>query len=902
MSRRLFLPLLFLVACGDDATETSADATPDAIDDTGSDTGLTDGSGDASDAAPDGSSDGSGSAPAACGPAPVEQLARIERAGLSVDFSGDGSWTLSRGEQVVATGVATCDDAAPGARVAAGTPAFRSGFGNTIVTMTGPASRLTWLQPAGSATVEGATSDAVTLRWPLAGAAGASLALHYALDEDGTLRVAMTSTLAGAATGEWSWGSPAEERFIGLGTQVTGMDLRGRTYRLWTQEQGIGKLEGDSGFPLANALEAAYAPMGVMHASGGYTMLLDEDSVSELDLDRGDAERVTLRTAGALPALSLHPWASPAEGVAWATALTGRPPQVPDWAFAPWNHAVGGPEELHRVAALLRDSDVPSSAIWSEDWIGGSQGTSGFRLSYAWEWDPARYPALPADIAALHAGGFSFLGYLNPFVPSTTRMFSEGEAGGFLVRNERGQTYTTTDPAFRATAMVDLTNSEAAGWYESYVIKAVDEVGLDGWMADYAEWLPLAGQLSSGGNLWLEHNRYPIAYQRSNVRGITAAHGGTLDPDRLFFARSGWASRRGGTSGVAPVLWAGDQNTDWGTDDGLPSVVPISLHVGASGVSMFATDIAGYTSVTVPNTTKELFYRWTELGAFEPVMRTHHGSDECGNWSFDRDSETLAHFRRYAKIHSLLYPVWRGLLDEAQATGMPILRHPFLNDPKGGWDRAGYAWFVGANLFVTPVLAEGATSKATALPPGSWWPLFGDAALAEAGEWVTQDVAIPLTEAGAFVRAGTALPLLTQAPATMRNDADAAVSSLAALGDSVRFALYPDASGEASGSGRGASVSATGVGAGWVAEGAIWKGAALPACLDSEAQDCVDTAAKVFRLVGAGSLVIAGASTVVEAAAGQRVELALGRDGWGSLAEPTPVTDLNPDIAPPCGP
>ena len=898
MARRFLLPLLLLVACGESASPSDQSADTDAA----SDTQTADGSGDASDTSADGSGDGSGTAPQTCTQAPVEQLARIERAGLSVSFAGDGSWSLARGAELVTTGVATCDDANPGARVAAGTPAFRSGFGNTIVTMTGPASRLTWLQPAGSATVEAATADAVTLRWPLAGAAEASLALRYALDEDGTLRVAMSSTLEGAATGEWSWGSAAGERFIGLGTQVTGMDLRGRVYRLWTQEQGIGKLEGDSGFPLANALEAAYAPMGVMHASGGYTMLLDEDSVSELDLDRGAAARLTLRTAGSLPALSLHPWARPSEGIAWATGLTGRPPQVPDWAFAPWNHAVGGPAELTRVATLLREADVPSSAIWSEDWIGGSQSGSGFRLSYAWEWDPARYPDLPTDIDRLHTQGFAFLGYLNPFVPGPTRMFGEGEAGGFLVKNEAGATYTTTDPAFRQTGLVDLTNPAAASWYESYVIKAVNEVGLDGWMADFAEWLPLEGRLESGESLWLEHNRYPLAYQRSNTRGITAANGGVADPDRLYFSRSGWASRKGGTSGIAPVLWSGDQNTDWGTDDGLPSVVPISLHVSASGVSMFATDIAGYTSVTVPNTTKELFYRWTVVGAFEPVMRTHHGSDKCGNWGFDWDEESLAHFRRYAKIHSLLYPVWRGLLDEAQATGMPILRHPFLADPTGNWDRAGYAWFIGENLFVTPVLAEGATTKTTALPPGAWWPLFGDAPLASAADWAAQEVAIPLTEAGAFVRAGTALPLLTRAPATMRNDAAATISSLAALGDSVRFVLYPDASGAASGAGRGASVSATGLRPGWVAAGATWNGTVLPACADSEAQDCVDESAKLYRVVGAGSLVSAGGAATVEAAAGQTVELAFGRDGWGSLAEPTVVTDLNPNVEPPCLP
>ena len=122
MSRRLLLPLLLLVACGDDATETSADATPDAVDDTGSDTELTDGSGSGPDTAPDGSGDGSGSAAESCSQTTAEQLARIEGGGLSVAFAGDGSWTLARGETVVATGVATCDDNSPGARVAAGTP------------------------------------------------------------------------------------------------------------------------------------------------------------------------------------------------------------------------------------------------------------------------------------------------------------------------------------------------------------------------------------------------------------------------------------------------------------------------------------------------------------------------------------------------------------------------------------------------------------------------------------------------------------------------------------------------------------------------------------------------------------------------------------------------------------
>ena len=116
--------------------------------------------------------------------------------------------------------------------------------------------------------------------------------------------------------------------------------------------------------------------------------------------------------------------------------------------------------------------------------------------------------------------------------------------------------------------------------------------------------------------------------------------------------RSGWASINGGTGGRAPVLWGGDQNTNWEYDDGFPTVLPIGSHAGLSGVPIFGSDIAGYTSLNVPHTTKELFYRWSSLAAFHPVMRTHHGSDECRNWAFDRDEETLTHFRRYARLHT----------------------------------------------------------------------------------------------------------------------------------------------------------------------------------------------------------------------------------------------------------
>ena len=78
---------------------------------------------------------------------------------------------------------------------------------------------------------------------------------------------------------------------------------------------------------------------------------------------------------------------------------------------------------------------------------------------------------------------------------------------------------------------------------------------------------------------------------------------------KLFFVRSGWF----GTPALADVFWAGDQRTDFEPDDGLPTILPIGIGVGLSGISTYGHDIAGYQSASNPPSTKELFFRWTSL-------------------------------------------------------------------------------------------------------------------------------------------------------------------------------------------------------------------------------------------------------------------------------------------------
>ncbi|MBU6162634.1 MAG: hypothetical protein KGO50_16075, partial [Myxococcales bacterium] len=369
---------------------------------------------------------------------PVVESCRPEAGGERVEAvigaftvvadTASGAWSvLDAEDRAVMVGPSACGEESglPLLRVATGEPLVVNQFGAFQVATEGRATGIVWAAPDGEVSVNNDVPGQLTIEVQLLD--GTSSALQFTEEAGGALRLSVPGSGTDGPA-EFAFQCRVGEAFFGLGTQVTGMDLRGRKYPLWTQEQGIGKTEGGAGFPLSNALEAAYAPMGIWHSTAGYSAMVGHDAWSEIDLcSNGSAG--SLRSFGQAPSMVLMPGADGRERMRAITERTGRISAPAPWTFAPWNDAVGGEERVQAVAALLRDNNVPSSAIWSEDWIGGSQTGTGFRLSYAWEWSRAQYPDLPGLIERLHRDGFAFLAYFNTFVPTDTRMYTEGVEG-----------------------------------------------------------------------------------------------------------------------------------------------------------------------------------------------------------------------------------------------------------------------------------------------------------------------------------------------------------------------------------------------------------------------------------------------------------------------------------------
>lgn len=544
------------------------------------------------------------------------------------------------------------------------------------------------------------------------------------------------------------WDAPCtgDDRFAGLGSHVD-VEHGGEAFPLWVSEPGIGKSDddtpGDDWF-VTGTKHATSFPDPFLVRPEPLGLALGGAARVEVDLCTGDRWTVDTWTGSGL--FLLFDGDSPLEIVEAHALLAGEPVLPPDWAFGPWNDAVGGVERVRAVATKIREAGIPSSLIWTEDWKGGEYTGYGYHLKLEWFLDESLYPEAAALDAELEALGFKWLAYFSPFIAEPTETWAE--AAEFAIQTADGEPYLFTGVTFDPTSVLDLSRSDARDWAVSKM-EAVLDLGFDGWMLDFAEWLPPDAELA-GADAMDDHNAYPLWWQSTNAAAIA-------DRDVVTFSRSGWT----GTSTLSPVTWGGDQRTSFDADDGLPTVVPLGIGAGIAGVPVWTHDVAGYSSLGNPPSTKELWFRWCTLGALTPILRTHHGAYKDDNWQFDSDEETLAHFKRWAIVHTELYPYRRGLAEAAVTTGRPMILAPFLVYPGEDWGRTD-AWMLGSSLFVAPVVEEGATGREVALPGEATWYDFWTGAPAESG-WYD----VPIGEIAVFAPAGAIVPMLTEAPDTL---------------------------------------------------------------------------------------------------------------------------------------
>jgi alpha-glucosidase len=512
----------------------------------------------------------------------------------------------------------------------------------------------------------------------------------------------------------------ADSHFLGFGEQYNALDHRGRKFGLFVSEQGIGRDPMRQHLFSGNPT-TTYFPVPFFIDPRGFGLAVDTTARVEADLCATVSDEYSLAVDDAGEVLvRLYTGPTVADVMRDWTMLQGRSSAPPEWSVrGVWLASQGGTDAARATARAAVAANIPVAAIWSQDWVGRREfgmGNTGVR--YRWAWDETYYPGLPALIAELEAMNVRFLGYMNPFIVPEQDLWAPAVEGGFVPLNSAMQPYTFLISVLEGT-VVDLSNPRAVQWYQGYVERALN-LGLSGWMQDFGEWLPIDARLSDGRDARRFHNEYPSEWQGAarsvfeRVRGREASG----NDNWVMLTRSGWLR----AARTSQVVWAGDQEANWSEWDGLPTVIPAMVSLGMAGVGYVTHDIAGFSGGP---STKELYLRWTELGAFSPIMRTHEGLRRAENWNWNRDPETTAHFSRFARVHAALAPRILELGRVHRDTGMPIVRALPLMFPD---DPRTYAildeYMLGDDLLVAPVVRAGAVSRTVYLPRGRWYDVW----------------------------------------------------------------------------------------------------------------------------------------------------------------------------------
>ncbi len=734
----------------------------------------------------DGSDAGQGGGPGTGTPA--EQ---VPLGDLRVDVAADGvGWSLVRGDDRV---LVTSASGVPGV-VRTVEDSAEVLFGSFVFEEREVARR-----EAAHVRLDAAEPDSWA-RLALEDAGGRSLStLELSVAAPGTVRgsVSLTDRDAEGARATLRFACRPGDRFTGLGAQTDAFDHRGHHVPVWASEQGMGKKAGATpdDFPMGD-LHDSYLPVPwVLDPGRGFGLLVEGTERAVLDLCAADPDAWAVEVRAARWSFLVFDGPEPLTVIERMTGLVGRQRPSAPWVLGVWTDAIRGREQVLEHVRALRAANVPVSAVWAEDWAGHRENPlSGFSLTYYWDADETLYPDLPSLAGELDALGVRFLGYFNSFMPQDSPHWDEAVAEGHLVQTEAGEPYVVTAATLRAAGLIDVTRSATRDWMAGHMRRAVDN-GLRGWMADFAEWLP-TDAVCHAGDGWLVHNAYPVLWASLNREVLEQA---APPGDWVFFSRSGHT----GSWAWSPVVWGGDQNTDWDLLDGLPSALTLGVNLGATGVPFYGSDIGGYSTLPGQEVRdKELFLRWTELAAWTPVMRTHHGHDAARNWQLVEtettlsDAETLEHFGRLARLHQSLYPYLHALAARAVTTGWPLMRGVFLHHPDDPEAYRTDRFLLGEHVLVAPVLEQGAVSRTVHLPEGRWYPWEG-------GDPVDGPAAVevdaPLGTVPVFLRAGAVVPAYATPPDTLvpdppsgltgRADADGHLVVHAAPGAAGSFTL-----------------------------------------------------------------------------------------------------------------
>jgi alpha-glucosidase/alpha-D-xyloside xylohydrolase len=469
------------------------------------------------------------------------------------------------------------------------------------------------------------------------------------------------------------------------------------------------------------ATHGATIPVPFLIGTDGWALFVHRPW-GEFDLREGKGRFLPNKVASASSPLDLFLISAPepADIMKEYIRLTGAPVMPPKWSlgYLQSHRTLAGPEEVLTVAETFRAKHLPCDGLI---YLGTGYCTNGWNTGHgSFHFNPNAFPEPPEQIEGLHRLNFKVILHIN---------HAPKDLFGSSIREN-------------SVSPVHISNYWARH-------RQLLDVGVDGWWPDDGDELPIESRLA-------RHRCYyegPLSDQ-PNLRP--------------------WSLHRNGFAGVARYggwIWSGDTFSRWAT---LGAHVPVSLNYSLSLTPFWGSDTGGF--VPTPELTGELYARWFQFSAFNPLFRSHGRTWHLRlPWGWDTgqfgpieanqgpaaselsNAEIEPICRKCLELRYRLLPYNYTLIREACDTGLPPMRALWLHypsDPEAVNLGDEYLW--GRDLLVAPVLEPGAKSRRLYLPKGTWYDWWtGEKQIGPL--WLERPV--DLATLPLYARAGGIIPL-----------------------------------------------------------------------------------------------------------------------------------------------
>jgi alpha-D-xyloside xylohydrolase len=519
---------------------------------------------------------------------------------------------------------------------------------------------------------------------------------------------------------------PPDERIYGLGQHQAGVwNYRGTTVHLQQRNMEVG--------------------LPVLVSSKGYGVLWDNPAVTDVDVGKtnGDILAWNSEVGGAVDYYFMFGPAAD-DVIRDYRELTGAAPLMPKWLWGFWQckERYQTQAEMTNIVAEYRKLGVPLDGIiqdW-QYWTNGGWGSHAF--------DPARYSNPAEMVRDLHAMNAHVLISIWPKFDLGTENFKELKKAGVLYSPVIPSVYPKGQQKW-----YDPFNADGRKIYWAQVSKDLFSLGFDGWWLDASEaefsgkWGEFRAFQTAAGPGAEVFNAYPLMHTTGIFRGQRAQ----TDKKRVvILTRSAYAGQQRNSA----ITWSGDIRGSWAV---FARQIPAGLNFSISGIPYWNTDIGGFSGGNPTNKNyQEVFTRWFQFGAFNPMFRIHGTGAGKELWRWDEPTQKI--LTDYIKLRYRLLPYIYSASWQVTSDGGTMLR-PLMMDFGGDTNAldVGDQFLFGPEIMVSPVTRAGAMTRSVYLPGSGDWYDFWTGRRVSGGQRI--EAASPIETLPLFVRAGTILPL-----------------------------------------------------------------------------------------------------------------------------------------------